>query len=59
MIGSTEAKNSNVEQCMTERRSVYQRVVEADVSLQAGAHMAELDDGDFGRRDGQDVLQTW
>lgn len=29
-----------------------QRVVEADVSLQASANMAKLDNGDFGRSDG-------
>lgn len=37
----------------------YQCVVQADVSLQAGADMVELDNGYFCRRDGQDVFHTW
>lgn len=37
----------------------YQGVVEANVSLQAGANMVELHDRYFCCGDGQDVLQTW
>lgn len=43
-----------------ERRSVlYQCVVKADVSFQAGVDVVKLYDGDFGCSDGQDVLQIW
>lgn len=42
----------------TREKEPYQSVVEANVSLQAGANMIELHDGYFCCRDGQDVLQT-
>lgn len=37
----------------------YQRVVQADVSFKARADMEKLDDGNLGRRDGQNVLHPW
>lgn len=50
---------SSFETKLKREKEPYQSVVEANVSLQAGANMVELHDGHFCCCDRQDVLQTW